>query len=269
MFKKLAILGATAAFLGFTLGGATLAGADELQPSDGTTTQAPVTVTPTASSTVSITLVALDDPGWNGDNHGDHCDVKNPQNLPGHYLNATVTSANVGVATVSPSTLEFTRCGESHNIVITGVDCGDTTVTVQDADHRTAGGKKAIFSDGVIYVHVGGCDGGPVTGIDTCANPAAPAWAVAILQVNGYKASAKNVKNLISMVAHEMLQGAAFPDVANLDPDFDVVAKSNQDAYATSVWRYLQSVSGLTLEKGPAEAKLIRPGWACTHADAV
>ena len=259
MFKKLAVLGAAAAILGSTLGVASLAGADELTP-----TEAAVEVAPVASDTVGITLVAADDAGWNGDNAADRlCNLKNGFNGPGHFLQASVTSGDTAVATVSPSVIDFTDCGQSRDITITGVACGSTAVTVAYLDSRNAGGGNAVFSEGTIAVNVTGC-GGPVTGIETCASPAAPAWAAAILHVNGIKGSNKNYSKMISSVAHTMVQGAAFPSGDT------VVAKADQGAYSAAVYAYMVANKGsLNLSKGPADAKLIRPGWSCETNAAV
>jgi hypothetical protein len=260
VFKKLAILGAAAAILGSTLGVASLAGADELTP-----TEAAVEVAPVASHTVGITLVAADDAGWGGDDGADRlCNLKNGFNDPGHFLQASVTSGDTAVATVSPEVLDYTDCGQSRDITITGVACGTTTVTVAYLDSRNAGGGNAVFSDAEIAVTVSGC-GGPVTGIETCAAPAAPAWAAAILQVNKIKGSNKNYSVMISSVAHAMEQGAAFPSGTSS------VSKADQDAYSAAVYAYMlaNNPGDLNLAKGPADAKTIRPGWSCETTPAV
>jgi hypothetical protein len=254
MRRKFAVLGALAAFVGFSLGGSTLARADELTP----TTDA-VVVAPVASVNVGITLVAVTGE-WGGDQG---CNLKNEQNAPGHFLDASVTSDNPAVATVDASTLHFTGCGTTESFNITGVSCGTATITVAPADHVSAGGANAVFSEGTIAVTVTGCDG-PPTGMEDCAHPAAPAWAAAILAGNGVKGSNKAYSKLISSVAHAMLQGAAFPSGS------DVVAK-DQAAYSTAVWDYMQAQNvannyRLDLANGP-EA-VARPGWECNFTPA-
>lgn len=260
LFKKLALFGAAVAFVGGTFGVSPLAGADELAPSEPA-----VEVAPVASTTVGITLVAADDPNWNGDNDLDKlCNLKNGFNQPGHFLQASVSSGDTAVATVSPSIIDFTDCGQTQNITITGVACGSTNVSITYFDSRHAGGGNAVFSDGTVAVTVSGC-GGPVTGIDNCAAPAAPAWAAAILQVNGIKGSNKAYSGLISSVAHAMLQGAAFPSGDS------VVSKADQGAYSAAVYAYMlaNKPANMNLAKGPADAKTIRPGWSCEHHAAV
>jgi hypothetical protein len=256
MRKKFAAVGALVGVLGLTLGMASVAGADVLQPSTSSVTMAPV-----ASTTVGITLVATSGE-WGGD-HG--CDLKNGQNVQGHFLDASVTSGDTAVATVDQSVISFTDCGQTANITIRSVGCGDTAVAVAYLDSRSAGGVNAVFSDASIAVHVGGCGTGSTT-LDDCASPAAPAWAAAILQANGIKGSNKGYSTLITSVAHAMLQGAAFPSGTT------VVSKSDQAAYSAAVYAYMLGQNQalnlkLNLAKGPADA--IRPGWVCQHTSAV
>lgn len=257
MRRKFAVLGALAAFVGVSLGGTTLAGADELTPSTDA-----VVVAPVASVNVGITLVATTG-DWGGDQG---CNLKNEQNNPGHFLDASVTSDNPAVATVDQATLHYTGCGDTESFNITGVSCGTATITVAYADARSAGGGKAAqFSQGTIAVTVNGCDG-PPSGIEDCAHPAAPAWAVALLQGNGVKGSNKAYSKLISSVAHTMLQGAAFPSGS------DVIAKDQSAAYSTAVWEYMKAQNlannyKLNLAKGPAQ--VARPGWECNFTPAV
>ncbi|HVW34788.1 MAG TPA: hypothetical protein VHL53_19805, partial [Acidimicrobiia bacterium] len=209
---------------------------------------------------VGITLVATTGE-WGGD-HG--CDLKNGQNIQGHFLDASVTSTDTNVATVDKPVISFTDCGQTANIVITSAGCGDATINVAYLDSRSAGGVNAVFSDSSIAVHVSGCDTGtPV--LQECSSPAAPAWAVAILQANGIKGSNKGYSTLISSVAHAMVQGAAFPSGSG------VVAKSDQANYSAAVYGYMLAQNSalnlkLNLAKGSAQAA--RPGWDCQSTTA-
>src|SRR5688572_17152995 len=85
----------------------TAAFADELVVGGGDagTAIAPVEIpTVAAFITRTITLTAVDDVDWNGDDDvAKWCNLKNQNNLPGHGLTASVTSSNTAVATVSPS----------------------------------------------------------------------------------------------------------------------------------------------------------------------
>lgn len=230
-------------------GGATVARADELTPS--TTT---VDVTAHAQRTVSITLVATDDPTWNGDNADPspgYCNLRGS----GQYVTASVASSDTNAATVSPATLTFNDCGESHDVTITGAVCGTATITVHDTNDVSAGGTHARFSDAVITADAGPCDGGG-GGITTCAQPAAPAWAAAILKANGIKPGSKTSSNLISQVAKRMGNGASFPNGSG-----GWIAKSDQAAYAAAVDAYLGTLT--TLTKHWNADGVARPGWDC------
>jgi hypothetical protein len=194
-----------------------------------------------ATRTATITLVATDDGPGKG------CNIKNAQ----QYVVAAVTSSNTGVATVSPAEWEFNDCGESFVLTITAVACGSATVTISKDSSKTQAGKNARFSDETLSVTVAGdCHngGGDPT---VCAEPAAPAWAAAILKANNIKA--KQATNLISEVAKMMTQGATF----------DGVAKSDQAEYAAKVYTYLDGrTGGLPVTNNYGQA--IRPGWVCT-----
>src|SRR5690349_14037247 len=101
MRRKVAVVGALVGVLGLTLGMSSMAQADDFSASQST-----VSVAPSVSTTVGVTLVAVDGE-WMGD-HG--CNLKNPQNDQGHFATASVTSGDTNVATVSPDSLRFTDC---------------------------------------------------------------------------------------------------------------------------------------------------------------
>jgi hypothetical protein len=207
-----------------------------------------VNTTPSATVPVNVTLVAIiDNVGERKSGHT--CNLENEQNPQGHFVEASVTSSNTAVATVSPDTLNYTACDETLQITITAVAGGTATITISAEDWVAKGGPNAVFSDETIQVTVAGDCGGqpPVTG---CAKPAAPAWAAAILKANGIKP--KQTDNLISLVAQHMEQGATF----------DGIAKSEQGAYAQAVYEFLDAHTNLPLPIGPAGAA--KPGWVCT-----
>lgn len=267
--RRLAVLTTGAATaLTIVVGGlAPTTSADEFQPDTTSTTIANL-----STATVNITLVATDDAGWNGDDQPQNrCNLRDNQSSPGraHYVVADVTSSVPTVATVSPETISFDRCGETKAVTITAHSCGATTLSViQDRTQgHWAGGDNAVFSDAYITVTVNGCNGGqpPVT---TCAEPAAPAWANAILKANTTKGKTPGNANTVSQVAAQMLPGAAFPDWrAGHNPATQHVAKVNQAPYADAVHAYMTAPTssgglGLVLPKGPALSA--RPGWTCT-----
>ena len=260
MRKKFAALGALVGALGMVVSMTSVAGADDIVPDSPT-----AAVTSFAHPvSMNVTLVAVDDPNWNGDNQlHTLCNIRT--NSGSQYVDATVTSSNTSIATVSPAQLHFTGCGQSFPITITGIGCGPATININVFDSKTAAPPHVTFSDASITVTVtdpscnGGGGGG---GIGSCAQPAAPAWAAAILQKNGVKPNAKTSSNLISQVAHTMLKGAAFPDYrAGHNPAVEQVNKTDQVAYANSVWAYMKTLTSSVNTYGPAAAA--RPGWEC------
>jgi hypothetical protein len=211
-----------------------------------------VTAAPAATVPVNVTLVAIIDN--NGERKSGHaCNLENEQNPQGHFVEASVTSNNEAVATVSPDTLNYTACDQTLQITITAVACGTATITISAEDWVAKGGPNAVFSDETIRVTVtGDCEGQPP--VTACAQPAAPAWAAAILKANGIKP--KQADNLISLVAQHMEQGATF----------DGIAKSEQGAYSQAVYEFLDDHTNLPLPKGPVESA--KPGWICTTGTA-
>jgi hypothetical protein len=243
--RRIAIL--AVAMIGIIAGVvAATAGADDFQADDTT-----VDLAPAATQLVTVTLVAVDDTTNPNDNEGCNLQVHAGDNA--HFVDASVTSSDTSVATVDPDSLHFDDCGDTDSFTITAVACGTAQITVHAEDWQAERGPNAVFSDEVINVTVSGdCNGGGGD-ITSCAKPAAPAWAAAILKANGVKP--KQADNLISLVAQHMTQGATF----------DGVAKSDQEAYAEAVYAFLQAKkSGLTI--GPAGAA--KPGWVCTTTPA-
>jgi hypothetical protein len=77
-------------------------------------------------------------------------DGKNGCNLTGgKTLTVSVSSANTSVATVSPSSLTFTSCGDSLPVTVTPVAVGSTNVNVAQTGNTTGGTfdlTKATFT---------------------------------------------------------------------------------------------------------------------------
>ncbi|MGN6578218.1 MAG: hypothetical protein ACTHKG_21295 [Nocardioides sp.] len=96
---------------------------------------------------------------------------------------------------------------------------------------------------------VNAADGGDGTRCD--GDPAAPAWARALLKGNGLKAKVPGEDNYVKSVAKHMGKGATF----------DGYAKSSQ-SYPYLVEQYLEGLLGDQLANGPDEVR--KPGWRCT-----
>lgn len=112
----------------------------------------------------------------------------------------------------------------------------------------------AAFDVSVTNVDLSG-GGGSGTVCD--ADPAAPAWAAALLKGNNVKAKGTTYSNYISAVAQHMGPRATF----------GVYDKPDHEGYENAVWQYMQTLPGLggtVLAKGPHHADVIKPGWECT-----
>ena len=222
-------------------------------PTPGATTGAPVT------RTVTVTLVAVNDDGHAG------CNLENEKNSQGHGLNASVVSSNTAVATVSPSTLHFTRCGAegAKTFDVTGLSTGSSTISITPTDWRSANPNNVVFNADTVVVNVTIGDGtGIIDDIDTCSRPAAPAWANAFLKASGVK-NKTTIQNTISAVAKRMIQGAAMPPATE---GGEVVGKDSAD-YAGAVYDYMASIPVAGLKprsEALAGAIAIRPGWECS-----
>jgi hypothetical protein len=173
-----------------------------------------------------------------------------------HQLAMAASSSNAGIVAVSFLNNDnvFDNCDEVLTVNVTGLVAGSTTVTFVGTPD-TSNDPHITFSYGEATFDV------TVTAVTTpppvvCdADPAAPAWANAILKANGIK-NKTTMQNTISSVAHHMTQGAKF----------DGVAKSVHPAYENAVYNYMTAATpgglGLTLPLNAQQSA--RPGWECS-----
>jgi hypothetical protein len=265
--NRLKLLGAGLGVLGMLTTMATVAGADNIVVNP-TTTVAFTGFDQTASR--DITLMAVDDPNWKGDNGpSPACNIRTSSGA--QYVKVSVSSTNPAVATADVTELTFNDCGESHRIRIKAgstVCNGTATINITVVDTKTAAPPRVSFTDASIGVtlNVPNCDtGGGGGGTTICAQPAAPAWAAAILQANSIKPGSKAPTNYISQVAKMMMKGAAFPDYRAPNPGLVLpVLKTDQSGYADAVYAFLKTIIDPNkLPNGPGAAA--RPGWVeCT-----
>ncbi len=83
-------------------------------------------------------------------------------------------------------------------------------------------------------------------------DPAAPAWAVAIMQKSGIKSGTKQWSDTVTKVAQGMGQGATFGGYA----------KNAHPQYENAVQAFVQAnIPGKTIVSAQAAA---RPGWTCS-----
>lgn len=259
--NRLKVLGAGAAVLSMVFSMTSIAGADDF------TSSAPEPVI--QSGTVNVWVVAVpNEAGVEGDTDHGGCNVGTANGSgAAPHVSASVTSSDPAVATVSPATLDFQGCGDTLKQTITitlgaALVCDQrATVTIAESSRGPGQSVKGVFNTETINVLVAGtsptdpsCAGGGGGGSQLCSEPAAPAWAAALLKASGLKAKQlKESPNYISAVADHMTNGAVFAGVP----------KTSQDAYANAVRDWMNSRFGLSLASVDS-ARLIRPGWNCT-----
>lgn len=169
-----------------------------------------------------------------------------------HFIDVDAVVANPAVASVALSgDGVFDACSDTVTATVTASGLGSTNVTFVIGDSSTPNDPHLVFrlDEAAFTVNVteGGVTPPPPTGCD--ADPAAPAWANAILQKAGIKAK-PNGPNYVSIIAGEMGQGATFAGFA----------KNAHPEYENAVQARLQQLTGKTLPSAQAAA---RPGWVC------
>jgi|GEM_PF-3646956 len=260
MHKKFAAVGALIGVVGMTLGMASVARADDF------TSDAPATVT--QSTTVKVWVVAVPNEVSGDVDHGG-CNVGGAQGgSESPHVVAAIASSDTSVATVAPASMTFSGCGEtnSQNLTITLIPdlCLTKTATITTAEESRGPGNsvKGVFNTETINVSVApsnpadpSCTGGGGGGTKMCAEPAAPAWAAALLKAStGLKAKqSKDSANSISLVAQHMTNGAVFNGYAKSDP-----------GYPGAVHDWMVNTLGLSSLASVSDARVIRPGWDCT-----
>ena len=174
------------------------------------------------------------------------------------YLGVAPTTAPTGIATVAFVNGDdvFNSCQETLTVVVTALAVGTTAVTFAIDDTKSSGDPHLGWSlaEAAFTVTVTEDDGGGGSGTTCDEDPAAPAWAAALLKANGFKAKGKaaTADNYVSQVAGAMTNGA----------DFGGFAKNAHPEYEDAVWAYMTGTLGLSLPVGPDGAA--RPGWVCT-----
>jgi hypothetical protein len=211
-----------------------------------------------ATSTVNVWVVSVDE-DEPGDPAQNQCNIGNgSDNLS---MTATVLSSDPAVATVSPGSLTFETCGANaaQAVTITCVSDGGATVTIalQSVDPNDNAVKGVFNTETITVACTGGGGGG--TGVTTCTEPAAPAWAAALLKATPLKAKAKDLANHISQVAGHMTNGAVFDGVPKSDQ-----GDGTGDEYPIAVRQYMIDELGLATLASVEAARALRPGWTCT-----
>lgn len=194
-------------------------------------------------------------------------------NLPGGQLLRVSASFDATVAAVTfPQGSTFSDCTSTVQVRVAPEGVGETRVTFTGVLVKANGTAtnapdarkdfdltQAAFR--VVVVEADLSDGGG-TGTACDRNPAAPAWANAILRANDVKLRGDDRRDVIRSVAREMGKAAAFPDGAG----GQLIAKS-AESYPYEVHEYLVAeFTDLDLPLGPDDVD--RPGKVCTTVTA-
>lgn len=199
------------------------------------------TGTSTGSSSTTRLRIQID-----GHLAGDHpgCNI---QGGP-HYVALLAHSGNTSVATVSlPADRQFDGCADSIVATVTARGIGSTNITFSIDQQNTSNDPNLTFSlvEASFTVNV---TAGTTGGSRCDADPAAPAWAAAILKANGVKPGSAGFKNYISEVAGAMTKGAVF----------GTYVKNAHPQYENAVLTFLKGETG---NQGLVMGR--KPGWTC------
>ncbi len=168
-----------------------------------------------------------------------------------HDVTITATSSDTSVAVLANGpTYFFETCADVNVVQVQAMGLGTAQITFQVTNANVPSDPHVTFDKDPADFNVNVTEGSnPPTGCD--ADPAAPAWAAAILQKNGFKPGAKQTTNLISRIANEMTQMAMFAGWH----------KSEHPQYENAVHARLLVISGKALPYSAAQSA--RPGWVC------
>lgn len=149
----------------------------------------------------------------------------------------------------------FDSCGDTVVVTVTALRAGSTTVDFVIDASKTNNDPSLTFhlDEARFIVNVTATTGGgPNTGCDV--DPAAPAWAAAILQKSGVKANTKDWNNAVAYVAHIMTNGALYHGfVKNAHPQYE-------NAVDADLVAYFAGKPSIHIVSAQAAA---RPGWLC------
>lgn len=174
----------------------------------------------------------------------------NVQGAPQYVtIKAHSTDTNVVQLTNGPS-YTFNLCTDTPTVAVKATGLGGADVLFEVDSYQSSGGSNVHWPTTPADFHVTVNEGGGTTSTGCDADPAAPAWAAAILQKSGFKPGAKQTTNLISQIAGELQKGA----------DFNGIHKSSHPYYENAVHDRLQVITGKTLVIASSAA---RPGWVC------
>lgn len=208
-----------------------------------------------AGPTVKTQLVIDVEGAYLGQN-GNKCDVSGDK----QYVTLQLANRPTHVDVAFPDGLRFDDCGQALTVEVTPKAVGVDRIAFEVDESKTAAEKGTFTLDTASFdavVEAADLSQDPGTGTKCDKNPAAPAWAAALLQANHLKPKAKDGENYVKQVARQMERRAAFPDASGVP----VAKDADQRAYPKAVLAYMQDELGLPLTKGLDDVK--RPGWVC------
>jgi hypothetical protein len=186
--------------------------------------------------------------------HPDHpgCNIQGGS----HYVGLVASTSPAGVVDIAwgGGDAIFNACTDTLTVIVTPLAVGTTTVSFAIDEANTSNDPHLTFSLAQATFDVTVTEGTGGGGNVCDADPAAPAWAAAILQKNGFKPKSSAFNNYISQVAHHMENGATF----------EGFAKNAHPQYENAVHDWMQTTFGITLPYSAAQSA--RPGWVCTAA---
>ena len=189
---------------------------------------------------------------------GDHpgCNIQGGN----HYIvldHTIVVTSGTDPVTVSVPDNRFDACNETLTVIVTPQDLGSARISFGIVASSTSNDRNLTFSTAEATFDVTVQEAEAVGGTVCDADPAAPAWAAAILKGSSVKFKPAESANLVSRVAHRM--GADSTDPTS----FGGYTKNTHPQYEEAVRQYLADVTGTQLAQTSAVA---RPGWVCTPA---
>jgi hypothetical protein len=204
--------------------------------------------TATAVGQTGSTVVSMRADGHPLNDIADHpgCNVQgDPQ-----FVTIEATSSDPAVAILDNGpTYTFDQCTDTFSVRVLSTGLGTAVISFEVVGSRTPSDPAITFDTAPADFRVNVTEGTtPPTGCD--ADPAAPAWAAAILQASGVKAKDKNFSNWISAIALEMTQRAMF----------DGFEKGDHPSYENAVRDRLLVLTNRNLVTAQQAA---RPGWTC------
>ncbi|MCA1845293.1 MAG: hypothetical protein LC792_19290 [Actinobacteria bacterium] len=253
--NRLKVLGAGIGVLGMVLSLASVAGADIVyDTTNGATVDSPIETMALSvggangSTTLQIQL--------EGHTDGDHpgCNIQGDA----HTLTMSLSNSNPAAASAAfaGGDAVFDTCDDILTVVVSPLAVGQTTISFSGVGD-TANDPHLHFSydQAAFLVNVTAATTPPPP-VVCDADPAAPAWANAILKANPNMKNKTTVQNTISSVAHHMTQGAMF----------DGVAKNAHPDYENAVYHYMTTAApaGLGLSLSVDAQHSARPGWECS-----